>query len=758
MMYKKSISMSLLLISGLIGINKSLNAQSTCPSPTGVSVSPATICVGSSVTLAATIPSGTNAINWYTTATGGTPIATTSSSSTTYTPSAPGTYVFYAEAVGGGGGTSVTNYNYTGSVQSVTLQAGSYEIECWGANGYTQTAGYNGKGGYAKGTLTLASTQTVYIYVGEGGTYPTSGVSGNTWTFNGGGTGYPNNNASYGHGGGASDVRTTGGLWDDATSLSSRIIVAGGGGAGRNASYIGGNGGGLTGGTGTYFSPDQTGGPTGGSQTAGGTNTPWTGLTTATLGKAMTWDGGTLSASFLAGGGGGYYGGGSGRVAGGGGSSYIGGVTSGTTVMFGQTGFVANPIATGNNGYVRITALSNCIPGPRVATTSVIVSDFPSVNLGNDIAVCEDITPTVTLDAGNIGHSFLWNDNSTNQILNVNQSGSYSVKVTNNYGCSKSDTINVVFNPSPIVNIGNDTTICPEASFVLNAGNAGSTYLWNGNTGNMMKTVDNNGVYYVKVTDANLCSSTDTIVITHYNTPVVNLGNDTTICANTPLILDAQNNGGSYQWNTGSTTQKVSVDSTYNYIVKVTDVNGCANSDTIFVNALPSATTEGFTYIPAFFDQIGKVSFNPILPKNVHSYRWDFGDTSTSLLVTPTHIYKNSGSYDVTLTVTNNCGSNSYQQQIKLDLTSVNNLKSNEIGVDLYPNPTNTQLNIVLSEDKIKIKSIVIFNMIGQKVDMIEHVNNTMANYNVEHLSSGVYFVQILTDKGNVVSKFEVVK
>ena len=204
-------------------------------------------------------------------------------------------------------GYSQTTYtfNYTGFTQTLSLQAGTFSIQCWGGDGYTQTSGYNGKGGYASGILTLNSAQTIYINVGGLGSYPSGGVTANAWTFNGGGIGYPANNSNYGNGGGASDVRTVGGTWDNSTSLASRAIVAGGGGAGRNSSYIGGNGGGLTGGTGTYFSPDQTGGPTGGSQTAGGSNTGYTsGLTQASLGKAMTWNGNTPTANWFAGGGG----------------------------------------------------------------------------------------------------------------------------------------------------------------------------------------------------------------------------------------------------------------------------------------------------------------------------------------------------------------------------------------------------------------------------------------------------------------------
>src|SRR5688572_8206070 len=61
--------------------------------------------------------------------------------------------------------------NYTGSVQTLTLLAGNYEIECWGANGgaggtTSALTGTGGIGGYSKGTYSVASSTTLYIYVG----------------------------------------------------------------------------------------------------------------------------------------------------------------------------------------------------------------------------------------------------------------------------------------------------------------------------------------------------------------------------------------------------------------------------------------------------------------------------------------------------------------------------------------------------------------------------------------------------------------
>ncbi|MCB9033110.1 MAG: gliding motility-associated C-terminal domain-containing protein [Chitinophagales bacterium] len=79
-----------------------------------------------------------------------------------------------------------------------------------------------------------------------------------------------------------------------------------------------------------------------------------------------------------------------------------------------------------------------------------------------------------------------------------------------------------------------------------------------------------------------------------YNKPKIFLGNDTTICSNNNLILDATTpNATNYVWNTGANTPTISVNSSGTYIVTVT-ANGCTTKDTIIITAgsptMPSIT------------------------------------------------------------------------------------------------------------------------------------------------------------------------
>ncbi len=83
-----------------------------------------------------------------------------------------------------------------------------------------------------------------------------------------------------------------------------------------------------------------------------------------------------------------------------------------------------------------------------------------------------------------------------------------------------SEPLEIMINPLPIVNLGEDMEICAHESILLDAGNPGATYLWS--TGETTQTimVDSTGVglgtveVWVEVTDGNECSKMDIIEIT----------------------------------------------------------------------------------------------------------------------------------------------------------------------------------------------------------------------------------------------------
>lgn len=230
------------------------------------------------------------------------------------------------------------SYSYTGGMQSVSLQPGTYKLEAYGAQG----GGSGGYGGYSTGTITLTSATTLYI-----------GVGGQNATFNGGGSGYDYT------GGGATHIATASGeLSTLSGNKGSILLVAGGGGGGKTRATSSGLGGGAnSNGTSGHSGCGTEGG--GGTLSSGGS----AGRNCGTVGSFG--QGGTNSCSrgkhrnTECGGGGGYYGGGGGGhdcggyndnddSGGGGGSGYAN--TSKLTSISGTTG------TNSGNGKVVITA------------------------------------------------------------------------------------------------------------------------------------------------------------------------------------------------------------------------------------------------------------------------------------------------------------------------------------------------------------------------------------------------------------------
>jgi gliding motility-associated-like protein len=146
------------------------------------------------------------------------------------------------------------------------------------------------------------------------------------------------------------------------------------------------------------------------------------------------------------------------------------------------------------------------------------------------------------------------------------------------------------------INLGNDTTFCSGNNLTLDAGTfpGGATYIWQDNSTAQTFTVNTTGTYYVLVTDTGGCTGTDSIQITVNPVPSVNLGNDTSFCVGSNLVLNAQNTGATYQWQNGNTApflnQTFTAASTGQYFVKVS-FGLCSDSDTINIIVHPISTT-----------------------------------------------------------------------------------------------------------------------------------------------------------------------
>ena len=321
----------------------------------------------------------------------------------------------------------------------------------------------------------------------------------------------------------------------------------------------------------------------------------------------------------------------------------------------------------------------------------------PVVNLGPNTTICAG--EILTLDAENIGATYLWSTGATTQTINVSATGTYSVTITDASGCVASDAINVTVNPAPNVNLGADIVACSDETVTLNAGNPGSTYLWNTGATTQSINVTVTGNYSVVVTNGFACTDSDIIHVTINPTPVVNIGNNIQICANEGIILDAENAGAEYLWSTGATTQTIFVNSTAIYSVEVTNVFGCSATDNVNIVANPAPVFDLGEDV--HFCDGGSIIFDATTP--LSTYLWSTGATSPTITVTEEGIYS--------VTVTNNFGcSETDEVEVTIDTSPVVEL-GDDIGLcagdTLVLNATNPSSNYLWNTGETSATIIV---------------------------------------------------
>ncbi|WP_343673973.1 gliding motility-associated C-terminal domain-containing protein [Chitinophaga sp.] len=264
--------------------------------------------------------------------------------------------------------------------------------------------------------------------------------------------------------------------------------------------------------------------------------------------------------------------------------------------------------------------VTGCVSDP--VTYNLRYVEKPTVNLGNDTAICTG--SVITLDAGadnaSAGYGIVWSTGVTTQQITVAASGTYYATVTNN-GCAATDSIKITVNNPPTVAI-RDTTICEGSTVKLNAYIQGATYSWStGDTGPSI-TVSAAGTYNVEVSLKG-CTVTDDATVNVATPPAITLTSDTAVCQGQSVTLEVEPDGGSVVWSDGSRTNTISVTKPGDYWATVTK-NGCVVTDTV------SVTNRGDVGLDLGVDKDicsgGSVVLNAT-NENVISYLWNDGTT-----------------------------------------------------------------------------------------------------------------------------------
>ncbi|MFT3704959.1 MAG: gliding motility-associated C-terminal domain-containing protein [Agriterribacter sp.] len=361
-----------------------------------------------------------------------------------------------------------------------------------------------------------------------------------------------------------------------------------------------------------------------------------------------------------------------------------------------------------------------------IVNDSVLVKVIhsPDIHLGNDTSIC--IGKSLLLNAGAGFDSYTWSTGETTQTINVNQSGSFYVSAYAN-GCSSADTLVIInMSPLPSFTLGNDTTLCHQQALKYNFNLSQASYQWSDGSGSNSKAFTQAGAYWLTVTQLG-CAASDTVILTYKPSPIVNLGNDTTLCDGETKLLNAYNPNATYIWQDGSKNSDFLVSKPGLYFAAVTG-NNCTAMDSINI---------AYKGVPSFSfgDDISvckgmEVVLSPAVNGEA-TYLWQDGSTNSTFTVSSDGIY--------ILKTLNECGS--YADSVKI-ITQLCTL--------IMPSaftPNNDGLNDIFRLKNIfPVKQFLfsIYNRWGQKVFETNDIKSGWSGYsNGIESPIGVYIWKI---------------
>lgn len=316
------------------------------------------------------------------------------------------------------------------------------------------------------------------------------------------------------------------------------------------------------------------------------------------------------------------------------------------------TGIIANAVA-GSVYTVQYATNGTC---PQTSTQTVNVHGSFTLST-TDLTICEGDNASITASGAT---TYSWDNG-----LGAGQTHSVSPVTTTTYnvtgidanGCSQTAPLVVNVNPAPIVNAGPDQSVCENVSVTLN-GSGAVTYSWDNGVTDGVSFNQPVGIvnYTLTGTGANGCLGTDQVQVTVNPFPTISAGNDTTLCEGQQFTPNASG-GVIYTWDSGiaNGVSFLPPNGSSTYTVTGSGANGCVNSDDIIVSV-------ALTPEPSFVAN----NLSGCAPLNVTFYDetagdftnciWEINGEQISACDSIQYIFTNSGSHDVTLTLTTPAG------------------------------------------------------------------------------------------------------
>ena len=406
-------------------------------------------------------------------------------------------------------------------------------------------------------------------------------------------------------------------------------------------------------------------------------------------------------------------------------------------------------VQTPGDYFVYVTDENGCSNVSNTITVNFYPSSIPEVSLSAPTTFCEGGSVTLTAPGG--FDAYLWSTGETTQSITVTQTGSYTVTVMAQNGCTATSAeVDVFVNPkpAPTLTVVGSTTVCAGDNVEVRAPQGYVSYTWVSTSGTNYGTdrsifVEQTDTIYCQVVDANGCvGESDTIVITVTPSmnPTITPNGPTTFCEGGSVTLEAPAGFATYFWSNGATTREITVEDAGQYTVTVTNSAAClavSAATDVNVNPLPARPT---------ITRTGDVLF--AVTTVAEAYQWYRNGVMIPGAVDNQLVVSLPGQYRVAIADNNTC--ESISDAFDVILTDVAEEGKPIAGNAMYvfPNPTSGQFTVeteIAAAGSVKIELV---NNLGEVVMTVnEFTSGGLFSTSVDMgtLASGVYNVILTT-------------
>jgi gliding motility-associated-like protein len=286
----------------------------------------------------------------------------------------------------------------------------------------------------------------------------------------------------------------------------------------------------------------------------------------------------------------------------------------------------------------------------------------PSFTIASTDLLCNSVcdgTATVTPTGSDIPYTYLWDSNAgsqTGQTANNLCANTFSVTVTNVYGCTFSGTATT--NSPPVLTVGVTGTnpLCyagtdGSATATAGGGIGSYSYLWSANANS--QTVSNAtglgaGIFIVTVTDGNNCTVTGSVTLTQPAQMTVTTSSVQVSCfggSDGTATVNATGGTGAYSyiWDPSSQTTLTATGlSAGTYYVTVEDANSCTAIGSVIVNqpiVQLSLTIDNTQNVNCFGFSDGIINISVLGGTPTYHYTWSSGHSGQDLSNIPAGLY-----------------------------------------------------------------------------------------------------------------------